>query len=138
MRWWWLVRGFVKDSFDEKKRFDPYTYSGLLRSLIVSGLFFWAGWHMDYFFAHLGVKGYENGIPPKNQEWHRLVIIFILALGYVVALIAAIRIFVRRRKVKKSINTQGQWYDTPGLTKDDLYDESSETAGNPESSNREE
>lgn len=115
---WWPGWDLTKSPFDEGQICDQRSYGGIIRGVLFFSCWLWVAWYMDDFFAWLGVKGYEQGIPPREQEWHRLITIGMAIVGYVSALASAAHIFVQRRKRKKSI--KGQWYDTQILTKQDL------------------
>jgi len=121
---WWPGWDFTKSPFEEGQIFDTRTYGGIIRGAIFFSLWLWGLWHMDDFFAWQGVKGYENGIPPRQQLWHRMVTTGIAIGGYVSALCLAIFIFIDRRKLKK--RTEGQWYDNQNLSKRDLEQGDSE------------
>ena len=118
MKCWQAVLDFAKGFFDDKQKFNPHTYSGLLRALIVGSFFGWGLWYIE----NLGVdRGLMN---PRDHQWHRMVIIGMLAVGYISIFSLAISILIDRRKLKK--RTKGQWYDNQNLSKRDLEQDDSE------------
>ena len=97
--------------------FDTSTYAGLFRGIVFFSLLVWLGfWPLSDWELSKGLGS------PLDHQWHRLVAIILLGFTYIVCLAAAIKIFLQRRKLKKS--TEGQWFDRPDLTREELYGES--------------
>ena len=115
---WWPGWDFTKSPFDEGQIFDLRGYGGLFRSLIFTNIVLLGLWYIE----NLGVdRGLMN---PRDHQWHRMVIIGMLAVGYISIFSLAISILIDRRKLKK--RTKGQWYDNQNLSKRDLEQDDSE------------
>jgi len=130
---WWPNWDFRKSPSDEGQIFDPRTYRGTIRFVLVYSIILWGLWHIDDFFAWQGLKGYENGINPRVQQWHRLIVTGFAIFGYGGALFSTVVLFLhRRRKHRVLESAKGQWYDKPTLTKQDLEFDQPEGAANSE------
>ena len=115
MKWWqWDI---TKPALSEGGAFDPNTYSGLFRGVVSSSFVIWLFWQFNDWSLNTGLI-----TNPREHQWGRLVSIFFLGFSYIATLAAAIAIFLQRRKLKKS--TEGQWFDRPDLTREELYGES--------------
>jgi len=115
MKWWqWWTTS------------DPNTCAWMVRGLLVISLWFWGGLLFFDATSNLGLG------TPQEEQWFRLVLIFMYGTGLLVAFVWAIVVFFENQKLKKS--TEGQWYDTGTLTKRDLEYDASEAddEGNPE------
>jgi len=114
MKWWqWDI---TKPACGKGGVFDLNTYSGIFRGAVFNSLLSWGfGWFNDWSLnMGLGTSG--------DHQWWSLVMMVLVGLNYIVLLALAIAIFVERRKLKKS--TEGQWFDRPDLTREELYGES--------------
>lgn len=127
MRWWWGW-DLRKDPLAEGQIFDLRTYGGILRFVVVSGLWAWGLWHIDDFFVWQGIIAEVN---PREQAWHRLIVIGLAIIGYGGALGSALAVYLRHRRERLIRDSaKGQWYDNAALTREELHGSASAVPAN--------
>lgn len=124
MKWWRKLEKIDRSEIPLSEAghvFDKYTYKGNVKHLIVLILLFL----FLFYFSEIIMFGCDFvGRPCMANEadlrWRRTVafIIFIPAILIIVLSIAYLP-FRRRNALKSS---KGQWYDSPDIKKEDLYD----------------
>lgn len=89
----------------------------------------WYSYEMFHWFDRL--VGFEPvPIDPGKQSWSRVWAVIIGGSGILTSIVAMIRLPINRRRTRKS--AEGQWFDRPDLTREELYEETPEPFPEPE------
>lgn len=114
------------------KLLDWTTYRGCFRALgfwIVMTYAMWYSYEMFHWFDRL--VGFEPvPIDPGKQSWSRVWAVIIGGSGILTSIVAMIRLPINRRRTRKS--AEGQWFDRPDLTREELYEKAPEPFPEPE------
>lgn len=107
------------------KFLDITTYQGGFRSLVVYVIATYAMWHIYDFLAWCRwVFDIPYEIDRGKQSWSRVWAVIIGGSGILISLAAIIILIpLRRRRARKS--AEGQWFDHPDLTREELYGDNS-------------
>lgn len=99
--------------------FDRQTYRGAFFFLLFSCVVTYFLWHFDEVFVwYQSLRGIDYKIDPAKQSWARLWALIIGGMGVAGAIMGMIAIPLNRYRARKS--AQGQWYDQPDLTAEEL------------------
>jgi len=108
------------------------SYRGCFRFFwlaIISLYFLWyINQIFNWLYALLGLE--PNPIDLGKQSWSRVWAVIIGGTGILTSIAAMITLPIRRRRTRKS--AEGQWFDRPDLTREELYEETPEPFPEPE------
>lgn len=111
--------------------FDQSTYWGNVRALTLACVATYFMWHFEEIFAwYRELRGMPYEIDLAKQNWARLWTAIIGGVGILTPIVAMILIPINRRRARKS--AEGQWFDHPDLTREELDAEASEPSPEPE------
>lgn len=109
--------------------FDRRTYRGPFFFLLFSCATTYFLWQLDEIYAWLmSVLGVPYEINRAKQSWAQLWALILGGMGVAGAIMGMIAIPLNRYRARKS--AQGQWYDQPGLTAEELRGTSPREADN--------